>query len=99
MVLGIIGAIAGAASLPMGATALPNAASATSTSAVGVSQGASGSNQGAKNGGGEADPNDPRLKKFGLRIHCDDESPRAKEVKRKRVVLRKGKVCFVLTYS
>jgi hypothetical protein len=94
MVLGIIGAIAGATAMPMGAAALPNAATSTATSAVGVSQGSMNSNGNNGKQGSQPDPNDPRLAKFTLKTHCDSESPSKKEVHKKQVVLRKGKVGF-----
>lgn len=99
MVLGILGAIAGATAIPMSAVALPNSASATSTSAIGVSQGANngGRAQGEKGKGG-VDKDDPRLVKFTLKTHCDEDSPEVREVHKRVVVLRKGKVCFGLRY-
>lgn len=86
MVLGILGAIAGATAIPMSSVALPNAATATSTSTVGVSQGAGASNGGQKRGG-KADPNDPRLAKFTLRTHCDEDSPDVRQV-HKNIILK-----------
>jgi len=93
MVLGILGAIAGATAIPMSAAALPNAATSTATSAVGVSQGSMNSNSDNGQRSQQPDPNDPRLAKFTLRAHCDEEeSTFKKEVHRKQVVLRKGKL-------
>jgi len=100
MVLGILGAIAGATAIPMSAAALPNAATSTATSAVGVSQGGMNSNSNNGQRGQQPDPNDPRLAKFTLRAHCDEEeSSFKKEVHRKQVVLRKGKVFDVSDLS
>jgi len=92
MVLGIIGAIAGATAIPMGAVALPNAATATSTSTVGVSQGSMGKQQASQGSQDGADPNDLRLAKFTLKTHCDQESSLRGQVIRRQVVLRKGKL-------
>jgi hypothetical protein len=101
MVLGIIGAVAGAVAIPMGAVALPNAATATATSTVGVSQGSMQGNQkgggggsgGGGGGGGGPDPNDPRLVKFTLKTHCEQGSAKKKNIlDRRQVVLRQGKV-------
>lgn len=94
MVLGILGAIAGATAIPMSAVALPNSASATSTSAIGVSQGANNGGKARGEGNGGVDKDDPRLVKFTLKTHCDEDSPEVREVHKRVVVLRKGKVCF-----
>lgn len=99
MVLGIIGAVAGAVAIPMGAVALPNAATATATSTVGISQGSTrgGQQQGGSGGGGQAadpNPNDPRLAKFTVKTNCEQGSSHKNQLHRRQVVLRKGKVSF-----
>lgn len=89
MVLGVIGVAAAAVAIPLAATS-------SSTSVIGIAQGTNASQQSGNSTKNEEpseeDMNDPRLKKFTVRTHCDEEHPLREVVDEKQVVLRDGKV-------
>jgi hypothetical protein len=95
MILGIIGAVTGAVSTPVSVASAPNSAVSTATSVVGVSQGTAGQQGGSGAASGPDPADDPRLAKFTLVVHCDENSLDGDEIHGMQVVLRDNKVSMI----